>query len=180
MWGSGDCGCGFSLLNGIDKDIDKVVCEASSVKCPNCEVPTILSSGCTHMKCQRCGTIFCYFCGIKINTVSLLDHNRNYRIDKSKCPIFLAGHPLILPKKDASSEEQNSVFIFYRTLRMLRALKEKYSEDEWRAATERNTNGVFTYFVLPDEYVKSPAPFNLKYALATDFPNPRNFECALP
>lgn len=175
MWGSGNCDCcGASILNNIDTAIDRIVNEASYVKCPNCKTPSHRECGCTKLTCDFCKTIFCYFCGINISD-SWVSH---YRTDVSKCPLYLHRHPLI---QDAKSEEEHiSVFIFYRTLRMLRELKSKYSADEWDAAVERNTNGRFTDFVLPDYCIKSPASFNFKYALTTDFPNPQNYKYALP
>ena len=180
MWGSGNCDCcGPSTLNDIDNAIERIVNEASYVKCPNCEAPSHRESDCTHLKCGSCNIHFCYFCGIKITLRGLnSDHNVNFRSDKSKCPLFLHSHPFIQGAK--SDEERGSVFIFYRTLRMLRELKSRYPANEWNAAVERNTNDIFTDIVLPDYCIKSPAPFNFKYALTTDFPNPQNYKYALP
>ena len=177
MWGSGNCDC--CTLNDIDKSIKRIVNEASYVKCPNCEVPSRSHCECTQLYCT-CKIVYCYFCGINITLLGgfLSDHNNNFESDKSKCPLYFSSHPLMQGAK--SDEERVSVFTFYRTLRMLRELKSRYSADEWNAAVERNTNGVFTDFVLPDYCVKSPAPFNFKYALTTDFPNPQNYKYALP
>ena len=175
----GRCECipGSSVVQTIAKQIEDIFFEGSFVRCPECRTPIRKSSACTHMKCISpnaqgvpCNTQFCLFCGIKIglNGRSLNAHNRNWRVDKNDCPLFLFGHPLLGYDDDTSNEN----FHYYRTLRVLKAAKEenckKYGRELWDQACE-----------LKKHLLVNP-PYDYIEGLSSDKPNPADYTCRLP
>eukprot|EP00475_Leptophrys_vorax_P022739 TRINITY_DN3095_c0_g1_i3.p1 TRINITY_DN3095_c0_g1~~TRINITY_DN3095_c0_g1_i3.p1 ORF type:complete len:487 (+),score=114.42 TRINITY_DN3095_c0_g1_i3:1361-2821(+) len=47
--------------------------------CPNCKLRTNKSSGCNHMRCNRCGIHWCYLCAKQVDSSSPYDHYKDRR-----------------------------------------------------------------------------------------------------
>lgn len=54
-----------------------IATEASNLqRCPRCRVVIQRSEGCNKMKCEVCGTLFCYLCGISLFVDDSYEHFR--------------------------------------------------------------------------------------------------------
>lgn len=52
--------------------------------------------GCTHISCSKCGTNFCYLCGLDEKTCgkegnigNIYNHNIEWMFNKKRCPMYL-------------------------------------------------------------------------------------------
>lgn len=78
------------------KQIESAILTAHSAKCPQCKHPWIKNLDCTHMRCGRCNTEYCYVCNKTLAQLQqedptierLFDHNQGYP-SKGTCPMYI-------------------------------------------------------------------------------------------
>ncbi|CCK70656.1 RBR-type E3 ubiquitin transferase KNAG_0E04030 [Huiozyma naganishii CBS 8797] len=64
-----------------DKLLELAIQEEGSdlQRCPNCRLVVQRSEGCNRMKCEVCGSLFCYLCGLSLYVDDCYEHFRNLR-----------------------------------------------------------------------------------------------------
>lgn len=79
----------FKLEDAIDKGMKS--------KCPKCGLGGMKDDGCTHIACAKCGTNFCYICGLSEKDCdkadpsgSIFSHNADWEKNKKRCPMYLS------------------------------------------------------------------------------------------
>ena len=66
------------------------------MKCPGCGLSGLKDEACTHMNCDKCQTVWCYFCGLDVDKAdkeggagNIYQHNKNWSSTDGRCPMFL-------------------------------------------------------------------------------------------
>jgi hypothetical protein len=65
--------------------------------CPTCGLGGRKDDACTHMKCIKCDTDWCYICGLKEadldkeNGDSIYQHNELWHENEARCPMYLTA-----------------------------------------------------------------------------------------
>ena len=82
----------------MKKEFDEALDRGSKCFCPGCGVGGVKDDACTHMACQNCHTVWCYFCGKKEEEVhkdpnaqvqNIYAHNTDWNTNELRCPMYL-------------------------------------------------------------------------------------------
>ena len=119
-------------LNDTKKKIEKAIEDGSKVYCPKCGVGGRKDDACTHMSCVKCGTCFCYFCGMsekecekEANSSNIYGHNANWPDTEKRCPMYLSE---ISDVDDRWPDDDSQCLDFFHRLRIMQNLKKVIGE----------------------------------------------------
>ena len=80
----------------LRKEWEQAIEAGTKRSCPSCGVGGIKDDACTHMTCDNCNTVWCYFCGLAEEDLdkedengSIYSHNVNWAENEERCPMYL-------------------------------------------------------------------------------------------
>ena len=117
--------------------IDEALESGSTMPCPECKLQGRKDDSCTHMSCPRCDTSWCYVCGLSLQDCDKADpgegrptdniylHNRNWRSNANRCPMYLTEIPDVDSRwgNPANVDDQACLDYFHR-IRTIKKLQE--------------------------------------------------------
>ncbi|CAI2362279.1 unnamed protein product [Moneuplotes crassus] len=106
----------------LKEEWEELLMKGSSRSCPQCGYGGIKDDNCTHISCQKCSTMWCYFCGLSEKDCDkdpisearskkkIFAHNKNWETNPKRCPLFLTGIVEIDPRYSLSDRKSKKVF----------------------------------------------------------------------
>ncbi|CAI2374492.1 unnamed protein product [Moneuplotes crassus] len=125
----------------IKEDWDKAIESGTKRYCPKCKVGGVKDDACTHMVCDNCDTIWCYFCGkeeAKLNKSdpkgSIYRHNDDWHINPKRCPMYLIDIGQIDQRWNTENDEEAKEF-FHKILiyKNVKKFFRKYKRRDFKA-----------------------------------------------
>ena len=104
--------------------VEKAIESGSQQKCPHCDLTGVKDDGCTHMVCQRCGSSWCYLCGMKEEEClvdddadqTLYAHNHDWDQHEGRCPMSLISISELDDRWPDTDQDCLEYFHRFRTL----------------------------------------------------------------
>ncbi|CAI2374520.1 unnamed protein product [Moneuplotes crassus] len=124
----------------VKEDWDKAIESGTKRCCPECKVGGIKDDACTHMICDNCNTVWCYFCGKKESDLDKSDpngnifkHNEDWEINDKRCPMYLTQIGQIDDRWSCDSDKEAKAF-FHKllTYKNIRNFYRKYKKREFK------------------------------------------------
>lgn len=155
------CCCPTDELNAARAKVELVLQTALwGVACPNCGEVGQKDLQCTHVKCERCQTRFCYCCGKSQEMLraeqpglrDLFEHNVGFPARRASCPRYLeqmsklsrANRRIGVDGCPPNASGALTWFHRQRTIEALAKTKRELGPELW-AAVNRDWNGVSKY-----------------------------------
>jgi hypothetical protein len=79
--------------------IEQAIEEGSNMRCPGCQLAGRKDDACTHMTCTKCSTVWCYVCGLDVESCDkelrpgrmndIYAHNADWAVNEKRCPMYL-------------------------------------------------------------------------------------------
>eukprot|EP01017_Pseudomicrothorax_dubius_P007561 TRINITY_DN12364_c0_g1_i3.p1 TRINITY_DN12364_c0_g1~~TRINITY_DN12364_c0_g1_i3.p1 ORF type:complete len:367 (-),score=74.04 TRINITY_DN12364_c0_g1_i3:151-1251(-) len=95
-------------LSEIKKNLEDIIANSNTMKCPNCNVVGRKDENCMHIYCYKCLKSFCYFCGLHFD--DFCSHNQNWKQDPTNCPQYLKAINEIDPRWPKDDNEALDLF----------------------------------------------------------------------
>jgi hypothetical protein len=118
--------------------IENAIESGSQQQCPYCQLKGLKDDGCTHMVCERCGSTWCYLCGMKEEECLVDDdaeptlsaHNENWDEHEGRCPMSLVSIHELDKRWPQNDRDCLEYFHRYRTLCQLYDVLKIVGEDK--------------------------------------------------
>ncbi|CAI2375473.1 unnamed protein product [Moneuplotes crassus] len=118
---------------------DKALENGTKRSCPECKVGGVKDDACTHMTCDNCNTVWCYFCGKKDSDLDKSDpkgniykHNEDWETNSKRCPMYLTQISAIDPRWSSHSDQEAKDFFHkIRTYKKIKRFFKKYSHKKF-------------------------------------------------
>lgn len=125
-------------LQSYRQMIEDAIDTGSKQSCPDCDLAGLKDNGCTHMNCDRCGTTWCYLCGMSEDDCvvddgdeqSLRAHNRDWNEHRGRCPMLLISIQELDEQWPDNDEDCLEYFHRYKTLSQLYTVMKTVGEDK--------------------------------------------------
>ncbi|CAF2811997.1 unnamed protein product [Rotaria sp. Silwood2] len=119
------------------KMFDQAIESGQKMSCPKCGLAGMKDDSCTHMTCQKCSQVWCYFCGKRLEdcnratggTNGIIDHNHNWHINPNRCPMYFTQIQDFDTRWPNNEIDCLNMFHRIRTLRLLREVFEVLGEE---------------------------------------------------
>eukprot|EP01016_Furgasonia_blochmanni_P056677 TRINITY_DN9703_c0_g1_i1.p1 TRINITY_DN9703_c0_g1~~TRINITY_DN9703_c0_g1_i1.p1 ORF type:complete len:241 (+),score=48.24 TRINITY_DN9703_c0_g1_i1:64-786(+) len=117
---------------------EKALADGGRMSCPQCGVGGRKDDACTHMTCEVCSTIWCYFCGKRESEVGGFSwHNDNWKEDETKCPLYFFEIQYYDERWPEDDESCQAFFHRIKTLSLLRKVLTEMGETRYKELAER-------------------------------------------
>ena len=125
--------------------IDEAIDAGSKQRCPDCDLAGLKDNGCTHMNCERCGTVWCYLCGMNEDECvvddedqpSLRAHNRDWNEHQGRCPMLLISIQELDDQWPDNDEDCLEYFHRYKTLSKLYEVMKTVGADKLESLNDQ-------------------------------------------
>lgn len=89
-----------ATLGQVRNEMQQAIDDGIKPACPTCKHRGTKDDNCTHMTCEECQTVWCYVCGLDVNSVQCdkaavgglpeYRHNADWYENTSRCPMYLS------------------------------------------------------------------------------------------
>lgn len=113
------------------------------MRCPGCGLSGLKDEACTHMTCDKCQTVWCYFCGLdqvhadkEGGADNIYQHNRKWYSTEGRCPMYLTEISQVDDRWPEEDEECLEFFHRKRAIRLLRDFVNEIKVDNYKKLVE--------------------------------------------